>query len=150
MYAADDAVEIRVQGWRTLMALHCALEIALEKALRQHGLSVVEYTVLETLGRQGGWHLRMQQISSAAALSHSATTRLINRLERRGLLARSVCTTDRRGVVTELTAAGRELLRIARPVHDSTLDAALDRAADDSALAPLVAALDGAHRPLHG
>ena len=70
MGIADDAVEIRAQGWRTLAALHGMLETALEKALQaDHGLSVVEYTVLEALSRQDGWHMRMQQLGRAAALS---------------------------------------------------------------------------------
>ena len=87
MGIADDAVEIRTQGWRTLAALHGLIEAALEKALqRDHDLSVVEFTVLDALSRQDGWHMRMQQLARAAALSASATTRLVTRLENRGLL----------------------------------------------------------------
>src|SRR4051812_16132110 len=72
----DDAVEVRAQGWRTLAALHGRIEDALERTLQAgFGLSVVEFTVLDTLDRQDGWHMRMQQLSRAAALSHSATTR---------------------------------------------------------------------------
>ncbi|MDJ0108861.1 MarR family transcriptional regulator, partial [Rhodococcus erythropolis] len=89
MGIADDAVEIRSQGWRTLAALHGALDTELERALqREHKLSVVEYTVLDALSRQDGWHMRMAQLARAAALSSSATTRLVNRLEDRGLLTR--------------------------------------------------------------
>ena len=54
--------------------------------------------------------MRMQQLARAAALSPSATTRLVNRLEDRGLLTRILCRDDRRGIYTELTEAGRELL----------------------------------------
>ena len=55
MGIADDAVEIRAQGWRTLAALHALIDGALEKALQtQHDLSVVEYTVLDALSRQDG------------------------------------------------------------------------------------------------
>ena len=107
----DDAVQIRAQGWRTLAALHGLIEAALERELQAgHELSVVEYTVLDALSRQDGWHMRMQQLARAAALSPSATTRLVNRLEDRGLLTRILCGDDRRGIYTELTAAGRELL----------------------------------------
>ena len=111
MGIADDAVQIRAQGWRTLAALHGLIEVALERELQAgHGLSVVEYTVLDALSRQDGWHMRMQQLARAAALSPSATTRLVNRLEDRGLLTRILCREDRRGIYTELTEAGRELL----------------------------------------
>ena len=66
--------------------------------------------MLDALSRQDGWHMRMQQLARAAALSSSATTRLVTRLEDRGLLTRILCADDRRGIYTELTPAGSELL----------------------------------------
>ena len=66
----DDAVEVRAQGWRTLAALHGLIEAELERALQAVAqLSVVEYTVLDALSRQDGWHMRMQQLARATALS---------------------------------------------------------------------------------
>jgi DNA-binding MarR family transcriptional regulator len=139
---ADDAVEVRAHGWRTLAALHALIETELERALqREHELSVVEFTVLDTLSRQDGWHMRMQQLAGAAALSSSATTRLVTRLEDRGLLTRVLCADDRRGIYTELTAPGRELLGRARPTHDRVLEESLARAEQTPELRPLVAAL---------
>lgn len=145
MAIADDAVEVRAQGWRTLAALHARLEESLEKALQaEFGLSVVEYTVLDTLARQDGWHMRMQQVARAAALSQSATTRLVTRLENRGLLSRYLCPDDRRGIYSQITDQGRDLLERARPVHDSTLKEALDVAAAVPELGRLVDAVHGA------
>ncbi|GAA4838445.1 MarR family transcriptional regulator [Luteimicrobium xylanilyticum] len=142
MGIADDAVEIRARGWRTLAALHGLIEARLERALQsEHGLSVVEYTVLDALSRQDGWHMRMQQLARAAALSASATTRLVTRLEDRGLLTRILCADDRRGIYTELTPAGERLLAAARPTHDRALASALGEAADVPELAGLVGAL---------
>jgi len=143
MGIADDAVQIRARGWRTLAALHGLIEVALERELQaRHDLSVVEYTVLDALSRQDGWHMRMQQLARAAALSPSATTRLVNRLEDRKLLQRYLCPTDRRGIYTEVTKAGRDLLDQAQPTHDAVLTAALEKAAELPELAPLVDALD--------
>lgn len=139
MGIADDAVEVRAQGWRTLAAVHGLIEAALEKALqREHELSVVEFTVLDALSRQDGWHMRMQQLSRAAALSASATTRLVTRLENRGLLTRILCADDRRGIYTELTPAGRALLEQARPLHDEVLRTTLDEAGETPELGALV------------
>ncbi|MET4622585.1 DNA-binding MarR family transcriptional regulator [Arthrobacter sp. 2762] len=138
----DDAVEVRAQGWRTLAALHGSIEAELEKALQASTeLSVVEYTVLDALSRQDGWHMRMQQLARATALSSSATTRLVNRLEDRGLLTRILCADDRRGIYTELTVAGQKLLEAAKPVHDKTLASALEAAEQVPELEPLVRAL---------
>ncbi|WP_305094223.1 MarR family winged helix-turn-helix transcriptional regulator [Prescottella sp. R16] len=142
----DDAVEIRSQGWRTLAALHGLIESELERSLQAEvKLSVVEYTVMDALSRQDGWHMRMQQLARAAALSASATTRLVNRLEDRGLLTRILCADDRRGIYTELTPAGRDLLAEARPIHDATLERALAGAREVPELAPLVDALPLLH-----
>ncbi|WP_418908644.1 MarR family winged helix-turn-helix transcriptional regulator [Glutamicibacter endophyticus] len=139
MGIADDAVEIRARGWRTLAALHGIIEAALEKDLgAQVGLSVVEYTLLDALSRQDGWHMRMAQLARATALSPSATTRLVNRLEDRGLLSRVLCDDDRRGIYTELTASGRELYERATPVHDETLKRVLSEAEQREELAPVV------------
>lgn len=142
MGVADDAVEIRAQGWRTLAALHGRIDAALERALvAEHGLAVVEYTVLDALSRQDGWHMRMQQLARAAALSASATTRLVNRLEARGLLRRVLCQDDRRGIYSELTESGWALLSDARPTHDRVLEATLAEAREAPELASLVAGL---------
>ena len=144
MTIADNGVEVRARGWRTLAALHGRIEAALEQALQNgHGLSVVEYTVLDALSRQEEWHMRLQQLGRAAALSASATTRLVNRLEGRRLLVRTLCENDRRGIYSELTVEGRALLDEARPTHDTVLQATLAEAEQVPELAGLVAALQG-------
>lgn len=142
MGIADDAVEIRARGWRTLVALHSLIETELERSLQsEHGLSVVEFTVLDALSRQDGWHMRMRQLARAAALSSSATTRLVTRLEDRGLLTRILCADDRRGIYTELTAAGWDLLAAARPTHEQVLRDALADASEQPELRVLVDAV---------
>jgi len=138
----DDAVDVRAQGWYTLAALHGLIDSRLERALQASSdLSVVEYTVLDVLSRQDGWHMRMQQLARAAALSSSATTRLVTRLEDRGLLTRILCADDRRGIYTELTPGGKRLLADAKPTHDQTLERALAEARETPELVPLVDAL---------
>jgi len=141
----DNAAEARAQGWRTLAALHARIEDTLERALqREHDLSVSEYSVLDVLSRQDvftGCYLRMTQLSNAVVLSQSATTRLVTRLEQRGLLQRYLCPDDRRGIYTEVTDDGRDALKRARSTHDESLDQALRKAAELPELAPLVDAL---------
>jgi len=119
---ADDEVEAQVHGWRLLAVLHARIEARLERVLQaRYGLSVSEYGVLELLSRQVEHHLRMGQLATAMALSQIASTRLVNRLEDRGLLVRYLCTDDRRGIYSEVTPAGFELLEQARPAHNATL-----------------------------
>lgn len=145
MSVDDTAVEVQAQGWRTLAALHNRIESELEKALEaEAGLSVIEYTMLSVLARQpGSWHMRMQQVSRATALSASATTRLVTRLETRGLLRRILCADDRRGIYTELTQVGADLLVSAQPAHDRALAKALQEAREVPELAQLVDSVPG-------
>ncbi|GAA0255901.1 hypothetical protein GCM10010492_65940 [Saccharothrix mutabilis subsp. mutabilis] len=144
MRKSDDP-ESRAQGWRTLAALHACIEDVLERDLqREHQLSVSEYGVLDVLSRQGvvaGQRLRMTQLARAVVLSQSATTRLVNRLERRRLVRRELSDDDRRGIHLRVTEAGAEALARARSTYDESLGRALREAAELPELAPLVAAL---------
>ncbi|MCH6161498.1 MarR family winged helix-turn-helix transcriptional regulator [Streptomyces marispadix] len=133
------------QGWCALSALHGRIEARIERALQaEHGLSVREFSVLDVLSGQHpgeGGHFRMNQLADAVVLSQSATTRLVNRLEERGLLTRYLCPDDRRGIYTDVTEAGHALLEAARPTNDAALREALDEAAERTELAPLVRAV---------
>lgn len=140
---SDDAQEVQPAGWRLVAELHTRVDRAAEAALRQtSGLSVVEYTLLEVMRRQHGrHHLRMSQVARATALSESATTRLVDRLESRGLLARYLCEDDRRGIYAELTDDGRAVWERSRGVYASAIASALTQASEVPELAPIVTAL---------
>ncbi|GAA0423619.1 MarR family transcriptional regulator [Streptomyces luteireticuli] len=142
----DPALAGLAQGWCALSALHGRIESHIERALQSgHGLSVREFSVLDVLSRQHsgeGGHLRMNEVADAVVLSQSATTRLVNRLEDRGLLTRYLCDTDRRGIYTDVTEAGLALLAEARPTNDAALYRALKEASARPELAPLVAAVE--------
>jgi DNA-binding MarR family transcriptional regulator len=107
--------------WRTLNALHGHLQNAATKALAAFDLSLVEFTVLDILQEQVNGHMRMQDVALVAGLTTGATTRLVNRLEERGLLRRLLCDADRRGIYAELTPEGLALLARARPRHDEAI-----------------------------
>ncbi|MER7955642.1 MarR family transcriptional regulator [Streptomyces sp. NPDC096030] len=151
MTATAPALTALSQGWCALSLLHGRIESHIERALEsQHGLSVREYSLLDVLSRQHsgpGGHLQMKQVADAVVLSQSATTRLVTRLEDRGLLTRYLCATDRRGIYTDVTEAGMELLTEARPTNDRALREALDEAAKNPELAPLVRVVEGSHAP---
>jgi DNA-binding MarR family transcriptional regulator len=145
MLLPDDQVEAQVHGWRLLAVLHARIEARLERVLQtRFELSVTEYGVLDLLSQQEKHHLRIGQLATAMTLSQSATTRLVTRLEDRGLLARYLCPTDRRAIYSELTPAGLELLNRARPDHNAVLREALTEAAQNPELAHLVAAISSA------
>ncbi|MFF7340641.1 MarR family winged helix-turn-helix transcriptional regulator [Streptomyces sp. NPDC008163] len=146
MTATDPALTALSQGWIALSLLHGRIETRIERALQSgHDLSVREYSLLDVLSRQHsgpGGHLQMKQVADAVGLSQSATTRLVTRLEDRGLLTRYLCDTDRRGIYTDVTPDGLTLLSEARPTNDRALRIALDDAAENPELAPLVRAVE--------
>ncbi|MEU0945880.1 MarR family transcriptional regulator [Streptomyces canus] len=151
MTATDPSLTALAQGWCALSLLHGRIEAHIEKALQSaHDLSVREYSLLDVLGRQHdgeGGHLQMKQVADAVVLSQSATTRLVTRLEDRGLLARYLCPTDRRGIYTDVTDTGRTLLEQARPTNEKALREALAQAATHPELTPLVRALEALGTP---
>lgn len=144
---APPAGQALAQGWCALSSLHGRIETHIERALQaRHDLSVREFSVLNVLSGQhdgDGGHLQMKQLADSVVLSQSATTRLVTRLEDRGLLSRYICPSDRRGIYTNVSADGLKLLEEARPTHDAALREALADAAQRPELAPLVAAVEG-------
>ncbi|TSB19838.1 MarR family winged helix-turn-helix transcriptional regulator [Streptomyces benahoarensis] len=146
MTATDPAMTALAHSWSALSLLHGRIEGSVERALQAaHRLSAREYSLLDVLSRQHdgeGGHLQMRQVADAVVLSQSATTRLVTRLEDRGLLSRYLCPTDRRGIYTDVTESGLRLLEEARPTHSTALREALDRAAGEPVLAPLVTAVE--------
>lgn len=134
---------ILAQGWCALSLLHDRIDGHLERALQaEHRLSVREYSALVVLGEQhdgDGGHLSMTRLAETVSLSQSATTRLVTRLEDRGLLVRYLCPTDRRGIYTNVTDKGRELFARARATNDRALAEALAEAEKSPELRPLVA-----------
>ncbi|THV33608.1 MarR family winged helix-turn-helix transcriptional regulator [Glycomyces buryatensis] len=146
MSIAHDAPTALAQNWCALSSLHERIASRIERRLQaEHELSVREFSLLNVLSRQDegkGGHLQMRQVADALVLSQSATTRLVTRLEDRGLLARTICADDRRGIYTNVTEEGAALLRAATPTNDAALREALDEARRDPELKPLVDALE--------
>jgi DNA-binding MarR family transcriptional regulator len=105
-------------AWRGLLRVHSALVKALDaELLAAHDLPLSSYEVLINLEAAPGRRRRMAELADSVLLSRSGTTRLVDRLERDGLLARETCTDDGRGSFAVLTDRGAELLALARATH---------------------------------
>jgi len=115
-----------VSAWRALAARHAAVSAALERELgERHGLGVTEFEVLERLAEDEEHQFRVQELAEAVHLSQSALSRLIGRLEQHGLVERSLCDLDRRGIYVCLTEAGRRRHAEALPTQRAVLAATL-------------------------
>ncbi|NJP92553.1 MarR family transcriptional regulator [Nonomuraea sp. FMUSA5-5] len=126
--------------WQALRHLEAAVQEALDRALQnEHGLSVSEYTALAALAySDDDGHLRQQVLAEAIPLRQSSVSRLVARLERMGLTERFHCPTDRRGVYTQITDRGRDVVTAARATYVGVLQQALGELSGDRRLAALI------------
>lgn len=87
-----------------------------------HGLATVEFEVLLRLARSPGRRLRMTDLARQTSMSTSGTTRVIDRLERDGLVGREPCDSDRRSSYAVLSGAGLTRLTETVPGHLAILE----------------------------
>jgi DNA-binding MarR family transcriptional regulator len=105
-------------AWRGFLRVHSALVKALDaELLAEHRLPLNSYEVLINLQAAPGRRRRMAELADSVLLSRSGMTRLVDRLERDGLLERDTCTSDGRGCFAVLTDKGEEMLLRARATH---------------------------------
>lgn len=108
----------RLTAWRRLLQAHATLIERLNADLeREAGLPLTQYEVLLHLSESPDGRLRMRDLADSVLLSPSGLTRLVDRMERAGLVARDTCSSDRRGSFAVLTAEGKATLRRAAPIH---------------------------------
>jgi DNA-binding MarR family transcriptional regulator len=110
--------EEEMDAWRGLLRAHSSLAKRLDSALEgTHGLPLRAYEVLHYLEETPQGKMRMCDLAERAQLSRSGLTRLVDRLERDGVLMRCSCEHDARGAYACLTDAGRVRLSSARGTH---------------------------------
>ena len=85
-------------------------------------LSPAEFEVLIRLARTPGGALRMSDLAAQTQLTTSGITRVVDRLERDRLVERRACPTDRRGLLTVISAAGRTRLTAVLPGHIALIE----------------------------
>lgn len=109
-------------AWRTLVRAHAVVLDAIERELeRGQGIPLTWHEVLFRLAAAPDGALRMQDLADRLVLSRSGATRLVDRLEKAGLIERASCPSDRRGTYAVLTAAGRSALAKVGPLLRSAI-----------------------------
>ncbi|MCW2886674.1 MAG: hypothetical protein QOE54_1350 [Streptosporangiaceae bacterium] len=107
-----------VSVWRTLLRVQAQVSRQLQNdLLTEHDLALGSYDVLLHLARSEDGRLRMNDLADRVLLSRSGLTRLVDRLQREGLVERESCSSDARGLFAVLTPAGRERVLTATPTH---------------------------------
>ncbi|GAA0900959.1 MarR family winged helix-turn-helix transcriptional regulator [Streptomyces thermoalcalitolerans] len=126
--------------WRRLTLMVGQLNQSLERTLTsEYQISLPELMVLIELRRGHERGTRVQELAAAVGLDQSSMSRLVSRLEKKGLTARVSCEHDRRGVYCTLTPAGAERGERAEARCREELTGLLDVASFDDRWASLVA-----------
>jgi DNA-binding MarR family transcriptional regulator len=110
--------ETEIRTWIRFLATHSAITRELEARLMgAHGLTLSDYDVLVQLARAPERKLRNIDLAKAVVLTRSGVTRLVDGLEKDGLVARASCPSDKRGTFVALTDSGLARLRAATSTH---------------------------------
>jgi DNA-binding MarR family transcriptional regulator len=103
------SVRLAAETWESLFRAQVAVMRRLQSGPAFRNLAVNEYDVLFTLSRcPSGW-LRLNELNDNVLLSQSSLSRLVDRLEKRGLVERTPAPDDGRGVLLKLTEEGAAL-----------------------------------------
>jgi DNA-binding MarR family transcriptional regulator len=120
----DGPSSTALDAWARLLRGHAALRRSLSAELQEeHGLSVTDYEALLLLSRAGEDSMRRVDLAEGLGLSASGVTRLLDGLERDGLVEKRSCASDARVTYAVLTDAGRRRLDESSRSHVATIEA---------------------------
>ena len=109
-------------AWARLVRASQSVIGAIEADLKAKGFPALDwYDVLLELERAGG-ELRPREIAKETLFARYSVTRLVDRLEKQGLVKRGVCPEDARGAVIQITQKGRKLRTKMWPVYAAAIE----------------------------
>jgi DNA-binding MarR family transcriptional regulator len=88
-----------------------AVKRSLAQVIEPHGITPQQYNVMRILRGAGSEGLPTLTIGERMIEQTPGVTRLVDRLERKGLVVRNPCPKDRRRVFCQITAKGLDVLK---------------------------------------
>ncbi|HZC05834.1 MAG TPA: MarR family transcriptional regulator [Ktedonobacterales bacterium] len=114
----DELTPSQATAWLGLLATHTAITRQLDAMLRaSHQMGLSAYEVLLRLARAPLCRLRMSELAAAAPLTLSGISRMVDRLERDGLVKREASAEDGRVACATLTNDGIARLQAAHQTY---------------------------------
>src|SRR6266702_3162972 len=107
------------QVWITLAHCYRAMSSLIERSFLNSGLSLTDFMLLEALLHKGP--MTITEIQSSALLATGSMTAAVDRLESKGLIARTLSKSDRRARVLQLTGEGKAVITLAYQQHSGDL-----------------------------
>lgn len=110
--------ETEQRAWRGLLTVTSRLDAELNRRLQEtSGLSQADYAVLVALSEAADGKLRAFEVARSLSWEQSRLSHHLARMQKRGLIDRQECPSDRRGAFVVLTADGRSAIETAAPAH---------------------------------
>ncbi|HEX4020684.1 MAG TPA: MarR family transcriptional regulator [Acidobacteriaceae bacterium] len=113
---------IRAEAFLNLLRTTDKLQRQLQMALKPHGLTETQYNALRILRGAGDTPLPCSEVGERLIHDAPDITRLLDRLERNGLIRRQRDLKDRRIVLSQITAEGLAQLKKLDGVVESSVD----------------------------
>lgn len=108
----------RIESWVSFLRAHSAITRQLNAdLLNVHGLTLNDYEVMLLLSRAEDRRMRRVDLAQSVVLTASGITRLLDGLERQGLVEKDTCATDGRVSYAKLTDTGHSKLKEAAVTH---------------------------------
>ena len=119
--ATPQLTPLEDKAWQGLLYVHDRLWRESEADLETLGMSMAEYSVMALLAGSGRSGMRMSELAQRRVMSTGGFSRLVDRLQARGLVERRRAADDGRGYLVLITGSGRALLRKAWRIHHDGL-----------------------------
>ena len=110
--------QIEQDAWGGFLGTYAAINCLIEEYLQSHShITHVEFEVLLRLSWNENHRMRIQDLAAQSILTRSGISRVVERLEKAGLVSREEAPEDRRGAYAVLTESGAERFRVASQKH---------------------------------
>ena len=115
--------------WLVLARAYGSMVDYIEGSIVAQGLGLSDFMVLEVLLHKGP--LTISAIGQKVLLASASMTSAIDRLEKRGLVRRKTCDSDRRIRFVELTDSGKAFIEEIYARHEKDLEAVIGGLGDE-------------------
>jgi DNA-binding MarR family transcriptional regulator len=109
----------QIEAYRLFLKLHRVFQELNREEFRPYDLSTPQYAILFHTSVEG---VPLSTICHEMLADNSNLTRMVDRLEARGLVRRAPDSSDRRVTLVQLTPEGKALIDVLRPRHRALVE----------------------------
>ena len=119
----------QLKAFTVLHRAQTSVQEATKKDIQQHDLNLTEFAVMELLYHKGDQPIQI--IGKKVLIASSSITYVVDKLEKKNLVARVACPTDRRVTFVSLTDEGKQMIESIFPSHEEKIASIFDVLSDE-------------------